>query len=150
MEVAGLVLGATAFAGQSISGIIKLKSYFKSYKSAPSKVKTLHNEFDALHSTLCDVQRILDTCAGEGGEISRSDLSSEHLSALRSRMERCNNDVQEWENVSKSVDINSAVGLRAFGRKLKVAANQDLFDEITSALSRHRQGVNDCLTMMNL
>ncbi len=59
MEVAGLAIGIAGLAGQTISGIAKLKSFFAAYKLAHAKVTTLHFELESLASTLSDAQKLL-------------------------------------------------------------------------------------------
>ncbi|KAK1756889.1 hypothetical protein QBC47DRAFT_172058 [Echria macrotheca] len=143
MEVAGLIVGIASLAGQSISGILTLKAYFSSYKGASSKVKNLNNEFDDLASTLKNIQAFFECDVDENEGFL-------DIRMLKKRMVQCKSDLVEWIQVSKNLDPSSWGQLRTFGRRIKVAANKHLFDEIASRLSAHRQSLGNSLSTINL
>ncbi|KAJ3549934.1 hypothetical protein NM208_g253 [Fusarium decemcellulare] len=188
MEVAGLAIGVAAFAGPSISGILTLKSFFNSYKSAADKVKALNNELDSLSSTLIDVEGILNQASklfnkeetrrslpqqGEpqvslcspisgvpAAECSNFANSSTQLDdgifpaallkSLKTRVQRCESDIKEWNTASKGLNIGIWHDFQTFKRKVKVVAKKELFDEITSRVSSHREAIGNCLSSLNL
>src|SRR5690606_20090619 len=119
-----LTIGIVALAGQSISGIQKLKSFLDAYKSATAKVNALKSELDSLSSTLADVQGAVDRQPTEPP-------------TLKTRLDQCRTDIRLWNTASSTLDLNLSGDLNVFRRKIKVATKQDLFDEIASRVSSH-------------
>lgn len=165
-------MGITAFAGQTIEGILTLKSLFRSYKAAADKVQALNCELDDLSSTLENVQDVLKsqqqhTRSEERRSNTQTSLDSTKLneatrshdspifpigqiSTLEKRITQCHSDLSSWIEASKHLDIGIWNDFKTFRKKLKVATNKDVFDDITSKISSHRQAIGNCLLNLNL
>ncbi|KAJ3479522.1 hypothetical protein NLG97_g8299 [Lecanicillium saksenae] len=161
MEAAGLALAVAGLAGQAISGITTLKTFFASYKAASSKVSNFNFELDCLVSSLHDIEQMVQRARREeqgvtgplptygvpqaaSWSIARKSL----LQDLERRMLKCIEEFKTWNAASKGLSIGVWGDVRTFARKIKIAASKDVFDEIGIRITAHRQAIGHSVTSL--
>ncbi len=149
MEAVGAaasVAGILGLVGQCLDGILKLRAFFESTKRAPKTIKGLMEELAALDSILEQVRTLV-----KGIQDRQRDLGpapSTLLDELRDHVRSCEQDACEWARVAKDLDPGSWTGLKAFFRKAKVAAGQNLFSEFRNKIADHQRKISVGLSVL--
>ncbi|KAH8891264.1 hypothetical protein GQ53DRAFT_866126 [Thozetella sp. PMI_491] len=145
--VAASLVGIVAFVGQSIDGLGKLKAFFDDVKKAKKKISALLSDIDELQDMLLRVQRL--------GEVFNQDAANSlpasslpDFSALQMNVEACGEDILIWVKAAQELDLGSAIGLRAFFQRARVAAEKALFEEFGRKIASHRQRIGLSLSVL--
>ena len=72
------------------------------------------------------------------------------LTALDKRMALCAKEVVAWNTASNGLNIGVWSDMRAFARKIKIATSKDLFEEIATRITSHRQAIGNSLSSLTL
>lgn len=146
MEAVGLAAIA-AFAGQAIEGIIKLRAFFNDVSLAPRRTADLLGDMESLENTLLDIQQLITTL--ERSSIEKLDTGAEfNTSILKSHLKACAEDIALWVKVTREADPRSEKGLKAFFKKVKIAADKSGFAELGRKISTHRQRIGISLSVL--
>ncbi|PMD34397.1 hypothetical protein L207DRAFT_570988 [Hyaloscypha variabilis F] len=145
MEVVGLVsslVGIAAFTGQALDGIIKLRSFFKDLTGAEQTTSDLVDELESFITTLTDIKQLVATSKNVSDARANPEaMTSLGISSLTTSLASCVEDVTAWVEVIKNADPSTATGIRAFLRKMKVAADKRGFQDIARKILGHRQRI---------
>jgi len=152
MEVVGLVsslIGIAAFSGQALDGIIKLRAFFKDLTGAEQTTSDLVDELESLVATLRGVKQLVANFEDfSDARVEQEAMTSLGLSSLTLNLTYCVEDITTWVGVIKNADPSSATGIRAFLKKMKVAADKRGFQEIVRKISGHRQRLGVGLSIL--
>ncbi|KAN0114490.1 hypothetical protein V8E51_004034 [Hyaloscypha variabilis] len=152
MEVVGLVsslIGIAAFSSQALDGIIKLRAFFKDLTGAEQTTSDLVDELESLVTTLRGVKQLVANFEDfSDARVEQEAMTSLGLSSLTLNLTYCVEDITTWVGVIKNVDPSSATGIRAFLKKMKVAADKRGFQEIVRKISGHRQRLGVGLSIL--
>jgi len=150
MEVVGLVsslAGIAAFTGQALDGIIKLRAFWKDVAGAETTSLELVNELENLTATLTDIKQLVASLDDVSDD--RADPEAMiGLSSLTTNLTCCLEDVVTWVRVVKNADPSSATGIRAFLKKMKVAADKSGIQEISRKVSSHQKRLGLSLSVL--
>ena len=139
VSAAASVAGLLGLVGQCLDGILKLREFFESAKRAPKTIKALMEELAALDSILEQVRTLLRSLQDRHGDLVPA--PSILLDELCGHIRACERDAGEWARVAQDLDPGSWKGLKAFFRKAKVAAGQNLFSEFQNKIGDHQRKI---------
>ncbi len=135
LGVAASVAGVLSLVGQSIHGITQLQDVVKAFQKALETQRFFLQEVDFFQSGLGQVQLLLEQLSTDF----HSSICQLDLEPLQWQMSNCRADVKRWLEDSKQVDPASFEGIRAFFKRLRVAANKEGFSEFRSRIARHQR-----------
>jgi hypothetical protein len=145
--VAASFAGLLGFAGQAINGIVQLRAFFKDVKLAPRRTEDLLKDMDILTDTLEEIRQLVTVLDGTSEDELRSGAKV-NTSILKSHLMSCAEDISKWVKVAKEADPRSEKGLRAFFRRVKIAADKGGFEELGNRLSSHQQRIGISLQVL--
>ena len=143
---AASVAGLLGLVGQCLDGILKLRQFFELTKRAPKMVKGLMEELVALDSILEQVRTLLKSIQDRHQNLVPA--PSILLDELREHIRSCEQDARYWAGVAQDLNPGSWTGLRAFFRKAKIAAGQNLFSEFGNRIADHQRKISVGLSVL--
>ena len=150
MEVVGAVssvVGIVGFTGQAITGLLKLRQLLKDAAAAKEIVNHILETIDLLSSTLKEVERVV----GIIEKLPQHQIDGRAIletGALKYQTKACAKDVTDWILVAKKLDPRSRKGIKAFLRKIKVAAGKQDLQLLGEAISSHQQRIAIGLSLL--
>lgn len=152
-----MALAIAGLAGQAVSGITTLKTFFSAYKLAHTKVTTLNFELDSLLSTLLAVEQLLQRARQDSWStlrLSHNGSVKGHkspLEILEGQVMSCINELKVWNKASEGLHIGVwGRDVRTFARRIKIATSKDVFDEIAARITAQRQAIGNSLETISV
>jgi hypothetical protein len=94
---------------------------------------------------LWEIEELMETL--QGHEIVNAGAASNSL-VLKAHMSSCAGDVTLWVAMARRADPGTEKGLKAFFRKVKIAADKSGFEELGKKISNHRERVGISLSVL--
>jgi hypothetical protein len=140
MEVVAAVssiAGILGFAGQTITGIIRLNDFFQDCRSASKTIDQFLRELDTLKQTIEQVHGLTSKLDDRGGSALQGTLAS-----LQIQLEDCNIDIDRWvEEAKKSLSFFGRRVKSAF-KKFLVAVNKKSIKGIFTEIRIYRENIS--------
>jgi hypothetical protein len=147
MEAITGFTGILVFTGQSIEGIVQLRAFFKDVSLAPRRSAALLDEMENLTGTLSDIQQLVASLEDTPKETLNTGASF-NTSILQSNLKSCADDVAVWVKHTRNADPREEKGIKAFFRRVKVAANTKGFEELGRKIPSHQQRIGISLSVL--
>ena len=150
MEVIGgvaSIVGIVGFTGQAVTGLLQLRQLLKDAATAKGTVNHVLETIDLLSSTLKEVERVV----GIIETLPQHQINGRAIletGALKYQTKACARDVTEWILAAKKLDPRSRKGIKAFLRKIKVAAGKEDLKQLGEAISSHQQRIAIGLSLL--
>jgi hypothetical protein len=149
MELVGAaasVTGILAFAGQAISGVSKVVTFFNGMKKARKKTEMLVKDLSSLKETLENVNVLLKFL--ESDEQQYSPISI--LFVIGKPVEDCTIDIAEMEKVVEEFSLGAnSFKLTSLSKRTEIALEQLPSDEIRQKILLHYQRINGSIALFN-
>jgi hypothetical protein len=107
----------------------------------------LLNDLESLTDTLSDIQQLVTTLERTSTEKLATGATF-NTSILKSHLKSCTDDVMTWVKVTKNADPRSKKSLKAFFRKVKIAADKSGFNKLGRKISGHREFIRISLSIV--
>ncbi|CZT40593.1 uncharacterized protein RSE6_00250 [Rhynchosporium secalis] len=140
-------VGILGFTGQAVSGLLKLEALLSDAAAAKETINHVIETIDLLNSTLKEVERvvrIIETSPQHQID-SQAILQTD---ALKYQTKACARDVVEWISAAKKLDPRSRKGIKAFLRKIKVAAGKESLQALGEGISSDQQRIGIGLSLL--
>lgn len=147
MEVFGAatgIAGLISLAGQTIQGIIKLKTFFVDVSRSQKTIAEFLHDIECLNRTLEDVRSLLLKMQRQT-IISNSDGS---VTTLEAYLKDCSTDIKEWIKVAEKIDPASKTGAEAFFKRFRVAVNKRGISDLGRRVTNHQQRIGTSISVL--
>jgi len=135
--------GIVSIAGQVLSGIRKLREFFKDYGSASKSIDRFLRDLNSLIQTLEDVKDVvlkLENVSTFGAKTV--------LSSLQIQLEDCSKNVYDWVRVGAEHRPQSVSGSKAVFKKFLVAVNKECMTDIFKDIESHKDNIGLKLSLI--
>lgn len=147
MEVVGAaagVAGLIGLAGQTIQGIIKLKTFFGDLSRSQTTILEFLYDIESLNHTLADVRSLLSKIQTQA-TISSSDGS---VTTLEAYLVVCSTDIKEWIKIAEKIDPASRNRAEAIFKQFQVAVNKRGISDIGRRVTNHQQRIGTSISVL--
>ncbi|KAE9366214.1 hypothetical protein N431DRAFT_430365 [Stipitochalara longipes BDJ] len=142
--VAGLssIAGILSLAGQSVNGIIALRSFFQDCAAASHAVERFLKRLNELIQILEDVRELMKKL----GDAPTKSIPDSVLASLQGQIDDCSKDIYKWLAMARKCHPASSSGSKASFKKFLVALEKQKITDIYVEIARYK---NDITTILS-
>ncbi|MCJ1429012.1 hypothetical protein MMC29_006925 [Sticta canariensis] len=144
VSAAAGVAGLISLAGQTIQGIIKLKTFFVDVSRSQKTILEFLHEIECLNRTLEDVRSLLSKIQRQA-TISSSDGS---VATLEAFLVDCSTDIKEWIIDAEKINPASRKGAEAFFKRFRVAVNKRGISDLGRRVANHQSRIGTSISVL--